>query len=80
MPLGEGTELMHVFLPAPGVELSTITDFRGVIAAAQISGAGMATDRSGKKIPLFFNADMRFMQGCYIGVDGRHHHGTFGFV
>jgi hypothetical protein len=28
----------------------------------------------------FIDADMRFMQGLYRGVDGRTRQGTFGFV
>jgi hypothetical protein len=77
-PFGPGTEVFHIFLPEPGNELSTITDFNGFIAAAHITGTGTGTGTlSG--IPLVFDADMRLMQGEYIGVDGRHHQGTFGF-
>jgi hypothetical protein len=75
------TELFHVFPPAPGFEVSTITDFNGFVAAAEIRGRGTATDRkTGGIHRRFFDADMRFMQGGYIGVDGRHHQGTFGFI
>ena len=49
---------VHVLPPVVGFEMSTITDFNGTVAAA----------------------DMRFMDGEYIGEDGNHHHGTFGFV
>jgi hypothetical protein len=77
-PFGPGTEVFHIFLPEPGNELSTITDFNGFIAAAHITGTGTGT-LSGTPTPLLFDADMRFMQGEYIGVDGRHHIGTFGF-
>jgi hypothetical protein len=28
----------------------------------------------------FIDADMRFMQGVYRGVDGKPRQGTFGFV
>jgi hypothetical protein len=29
---------------------------------------------------LLFDTDMRFMQGEYVGVDGKNYHATFGFV
>jgi hypothetical protein len=75
------TELFHVFGPVPGGEVSTITDFNGFIGAAEIKGTGTGTDpNTGDTQQLFFDADMRFMHGRYIGVDGRHHHGTFGFL
>jgi hypothetical protein len=67
----------HVQLIAPGVEPSTITDFNGFIGGAEIQGN--ATDMLTRE-PLLFDADMRFMDGVYIGVDGRTHQGTFGFV
>jgi hypothetical protein len=78
-PFGPGTEVFHVFPIAHGVEPSTITDFHGSIAAAEIQGTGTATN-SGSTSSLNFDADMRFMQGVYIGVDGEKHSGTFGFI
>lgn len=78
-PFGPGTEVFHVFPPEPGNELSTITDFNGFIAAAHITGTGTGTGTLGGVPSLVFDADTRFMQGEYIGVDGRHHQGTFGF-
>lgn len=71
----------HVQLPGPNVELSAITDFNGVLGVAAVSGTGMGTDTStGAHRPLVFDADMRFMQGQYIGMDGQNHEGTFVFV
>jgi hypothetical protein len=78
-PLGEGTEVFHLFLPGHGNELSTITDFQGVLAAAHITGAGTAK-MNGKTRRLAFDADMRFMEGLYIGRDGRRHLGAFAFI
>src|SRR5436305_13914899 len=43
-PFGPGTELFHVFPVGPGVEESTITDFHGAIAAAEIQGTGTGTN------------------------------------
>ncbi len=71
----DGTPL-HVQLPAPGVELSTITDFDGILGVADLDGVGVGSDGPG----LTFNVDMRFMQGKFIATDGQLHQGTFGFV
>jgi hypothetical protein len=80
-PFGPGTEVFHVFPIAAGAEPSTITDFHGSIAAAEIQGTGTATDTStGTTSSLTFDVDNRFMQGVYIGVDGKKHQGTFGFI
>lgn len=60
-----------------GQEPSTITDFDGFIGVTDVQG--MATNTAtGER--LLVDTDMRFMKGLYIGVDGRPHHGTFGFV
>jgi len=67
---------VHVLPPAVGFEMSTITDFNGTVAAAEIQGTATGSDGSS----WFFDTDMRFMDGEYVGEDGRHHHGTFGFV
>jgi hypothetical protein len=49
------------------------TDFNGTAGAAHIRG----TANSGA---YNFDADMRFMQGTYVGIDGRVQRGTFGFI
>jgi hypothetical protein len=54
-------------------EGSTITDFNGVIAAADVQG----TANNGA---YFFDCDMRFMDGVYAGEDGKLRQGSFGFV
>jgi hypothetical protein len=78
--LGNG-KIFHVFLPGTAPELATITDFNGILGATDVlgtwSGGGVTPPPSG---PLAFDADMRFMTGEYIGLDGRHHQGTFAFV
>jgi hypothetical protein len=73
-PFGPGTETFHVFLPGAG-DPSTITDFDGVVGIADVQGVG-----TGANARSAFDADMRFMRGRYVGLDGRRHHGTFGFV
>ena len=67
---------VHVLPPAVGFEMSTITDFNGTVAASEIQGTATGSDGSN----WFFDTDMRFMDGEYVGEDGLHHHGTFGFV
>jgi hypothetical protein len=62
----------HVFLPGPGAEPSTIGDFNGFVAIADIEGTGTGG--------LTFGADMRFMTGIFKGTDNRTHKGTFGFI
>src|SRR5689334_22372628 len=70
-----GTPL-HGQPPIRGVELSTITDFDGILGVADLDGVGVGSDGPG----LTFNVDMRFMQGKFIATDGQLHQGTFGFV
>ena len=77
-PLGPGTEVFHFFFPGPGSEPSLITDFDGFVGVAHVTGNGTRTDTStGHTSRLFFDTDMRFMQGHYVGVDGEQHEGTF---
>ena len=70
----------HVFGFGPGQEPSTITDFNGFVGVCDVQGTGTATNPDGTTETLLFDTDMRFMDGVYMGVDGRVHHGTFGFV
>ena len=67
--------LIHVLPPSVGFELSTITDFKGVVGAAEIRGT--ATDG---EVSYDFDADMRFMKGQYITIDGRLRNAAFAFV
>jgi hypothetical protein len=68
--------LIHVLSPGIGSEMSTITDFHGVVAGSEIRGRAHGSDGS----TLDFDTDMRFMQGTYVGLDKRAHRATFGFV
>jgi hypothetical protein len=71
--------IFHVYLPGTAPELSTITDFNGFIGQAEVLGTW-----SGGNVTVppnsQFDADMRFMAGEYIGRDGKHHQGVFGFI
>jgi hypothetical protein len=71
--------LFHVVLPASGKEPSTITDFNGIVGGAHVGGTGTGVDSSGSQ-RLIFDADCRFMDGVYVGVDGKVHRGAIGFV
>jgi hypothetical protein len=68
----------HVWLPQRGLEPSTIFNFDGTVALADIYGSGEA-NQSGHSFPVNFNADMRFMTGRYVGLDGMTREGSFGF-
>ena len=68
--------LIHVLPPGIGFEMSTITDFNGVVGAAEIRGTARGSDGTSYD----FDADMRFMRGVFVGLDGRHHEGSFGFI
>ena len=91
-PIPGGTDLLallglgsgptyHFFFPAFGQEVSTVGDLNGFVAAAEIQGSGTATDTaSGATSTLTYDADVRFMDGVYVGQDGRTRRGTFGFI
>ena len=68
--------LLHLLPPGIGFEMSTITDFNGVIGGSETRGTARGSD--GTKYS--FDTDMRFMRGVYVGLDGRVHHGSFGFI
>jgi hypothetical protein len=67
---------IHVLPPGIGFEMSSITDFDGVIGASETRGTAHGSDGT----RYGFDCDMRFMRGTYVGLDGRLHHGSFGFI
>jgi hypothetical protein len=64
----------------PGVDPSSITDFKGFIGVADVRGKGTARKPDGSVETLLFDTDMRFMKGVYVSRDGAVRRGTFGFV
>jgi hypothetical protein len=62
--------------PPYGNEPSSITDIVGFVGVAPFEGTG----KDGNGNTLLWDADLRFMQGVYRGVDGRLHAGTFAFI
>ena len=70
----------HVSSFGPGMDPSSITDFKGVVGVADVRGKGVATNPDGSTETLLFDTDMRFMKGVYVAQDGHTYRGTFGFV
>jgi hypothetical protein len=67
---------LHFFSPGIGFEMSTITDFNGVVGGSQTRGTAQGSDGSSYS----FDCDMRFMRGVYVGLDRRVHNASFGFI
>jgi hypothetical protein len=55
---------------------SEVTDFDGFVGLTHIRGGGTGTSAAS----LAYQADMGFVQGKFIGIDGCQHRGTFAFV
>jgi hypothetical protein len=82
----------HFFFPGPvdasattspdtGHDPSIITDFKGVIASADLVFSGVGTDlNTGASAKYDFHADMRVMEGLFVGLDGDQHRGSIGFI
>ena len=76
----------HVWAPIAvdsiDAEPASITNFNGAVGIAYLSGTVRRTNLLTGEVDVlpFVDADMRFMQGVYRGVDGRPRQGTFGFV
>jgi hypothetical protein len=75
-PFGPGTEVFHVVLPGSANEPSTITDYNGFTGIAAMAGHGSDGDGN----TLYFDVDVRFMEGLYAGTDGRLRQGSFAFI
>jgi hypothetical protein len=65
-----------VLPPGIGFEMSSITDFNGVVAGSETRGTAHGSDGTAYD----FDTDMRFMRGAYVGLDGRLRQGAFGFI
>lgn len=63
------------------MEPSTVFDFDGVVGVAHHSGTGVGTNtRTGVTKSYTTDSDNRFMRGRFVGVDGKTHRATFGFI
>ena len=71
----------HVF-GGPGMEPSTISNFKGSVGITFVSGTVTRTNiKTGEQQSLpFTDSDMRFMTGTFKGVDAQEHPGTFGLI
>ncbi len=82
-PIPTGTLLpfaptpFRFFFPGPGHEVSTIGNFTGFVGVADV---GQTTGKDGDGKNLLWKADVRFMQGTYVGTEGDTRTGTFAFV
>lgn len=62
-------------------DLAGITDFDGFVGQTHILGGGIGTDTTSNLTQdLAYQANMGFVQGKYIGIDGGQRVGTFVFV
>jgi hypothetical protein len=83
MPIPTGTLLpfapnpFRFFFPGPGQEVSTIGDFKGFVGGADV---GQTAGKDGTGRSLLWKADVRFMQGMFVGTEGDTRTGTFAFV
>jgi len=71
-----------IFVDSIDADPASIANFNGVAALAYVSGMVHRTNMLTGDVDVlpFIDADMRFMQGVYRGVDGKPRQGTFGFV
>jgi hypothetical protein len=74
-------KLFHLFLPGSSAtaEESSIFNMNAFLGVAAINGQGAGTSAAGP-VPLFFGADMRFMDGEFVDAQGAFRRATFGFV
>lgn len=84
----------HLYLPTPAMapagdptiedgagDPSTITDFDGTVGVFEpLGGTGLATNADGTAAEMYWAADVRFMDGKYMDVDGKEQEGTFAFI
>lgn len=67
--------------PNAGFDPSTITDFKGVVANADLNFAGTGTDlNTGNSTPYTFHTDWRFFKGTFVSIDGHMREGTLSFI
>jgi len=77
-----GVFIHHFPIAAPGTPLanisdpSQITDFNGFVGLNRIRGVGAGTGFPS----LSYQADMGFMVGEYVAIDGKHYNASFGFI
>jgi hypothetical protein len=63
--------------PLFGNDPNQVTDFIGLYAGARVQGDGTGRQGNGPSQSFFWDADLRFMQGVYRGVNGQLYARTF---
>ena len=63
--------------PLLGNEPNQITDFNGFYGGVRVQGDGIGHQGSEPDHSFYWDADLRFMQGVYRGVDGGLYRRTF---
>ncbi len=77
----EGAPSTDPHFPNAGFDPSIITDFSGMIGQADLNLSGIGTDlNTGASASYDFHADMRFMDGIFVGLDNEQHRGAIGFI
>ena len=77
----EGAPSTDPHFPNAGFDPSIITDFSGMIGQADLNLSGIGTDlNTGASASCDFHADMRFMDGIFVGLDNEQHRGAIGFI
>lgn len=67
--------------PFAGFDPSTVTDFKGVLATADVDCDGMGTNlETMESVPYHFHADWRFFKGTFVAIDGLERKGTLTFI
>ncbi|MEY2431475.1 MAG: hypothetical protein QOC92_1200 [Acidimicrobiaceae bacterium] len=82
--VGPGGVGWHLGGVGRGTANSSIFDFSGAVAGADIRGPGLLFPSGvvdeGPAIPIEFDADVRLMKGSYIDRGGREQQGAFAFI
>ncbi|HSU59290.1 MAG TPA: hypothetical protein VLI55_08260 [Bryobacteraceae bacterium] len=64
-----------------GRDPSLIFNFKGFVGQGDFELSGTGTDlNTGETAPYTFHADMRFMDGVFVGTDGMARKASFAFV
>jgi hypothetical protein len=82
--VGPGGVGWHLGSAGRGAANSSIFDFTGVVAGADVRGPGLLFPSGivddGDAVPIEFDADVRLMQGAYVDRGGHNQLGTFAFI
>src|ERR1051326_170083 len=64
-----------------GRDPSLVFNFKGFVGQGDFDLSGTGIDlNTGQAAPYTFHADMRFMDGVFVGTDETERHGSFAFI